>query len=170
MFAIAPPDTSRPAAPSPRPNWVANQRTMWCSISLAEGDSCHPPTFMLTAAASISATAPGTVPLPVTYARNRGWPHWTPHSIRTLRRCAISSASPSPCSGTGSSTASRTSPAGACREMGKPSSPSRYSAYNSTARSASDRIRAESQSNSDTGAGRSVWSVPVVDMRGSIAQ
>ena len=66
MLAIAPPDTSRPAASSPMPNRAANHRTRFCSISLAEGESCHPPTFMLTPDASMSTTAPGTVPLPVT--------------------------------------------------------------------------------------------------------
>ena len=64
-FAMAPPDKTSPPAPSGNPNSsVANHRMRCSSISDAAGESCHPPTFALSPAASRSETAPGTVPAP----------------------------------------------------------------------------------------------------------
>ena len=64
-FAIAPPETKRPPAAAGSPNISANQRRRASSTSVAAGESRHPPTFMLTPDASMSATAPGTVPAPL---------------------------------------------------------------------------------------------------------
>jgi hypothetical protein len=76
-FAIAPPDVIMPPAVAGSPNREANQRVRWSSISVAAGEWRQPPRFWLIAAASRSATAPGTVPAPVMYPMNRGWPGYT---------------------------------------------------------------------------------------------
>lgn len=85
-LAIAPPDTRIPPAVGGSPNCEANHRMRCCSISDAEGESIHPPRFMLRPAASRSAAAPGTVPAPVMYPANRGCPGYIDQSNTTSRR------------------------------------------------------------------------------------
>ena len=56
-FAMLPPLTRSPP-PAANPTSSASQRTVCPSISLARGDSSHPPTFGFTAEAKRSASAP----------------------------------------------------------------------------------------------------------------
>ncbi len=66
MFDAAPPLVISPPEPSGSPNRSASQRVRCSSSSVAAGESVHPPTLGLSAAASRSAAAPGTVPEPET--------------------------------------------------------------------------------------------------------
>ena len=66
-FAMAPPEMMSAARARRHAERLgANQRVRCSSISVAAGESSHPPTFMLSPAASRSAAAPGTVPAPET--------------------------------------------------------------------------------------------------------
>ncbi len=58
MLATLPPLTSTPLPPAGNPTSSAIHRTDWASISLAIGESGHPPTFGLIAEANMSASTP----------------------------------------------------------------------------------------------------------------
>ena len=73
-LAIAPPVSTSPAAVSGSPKRPASQRVRCSSISVAAGARRKAPAFGLIPAASSSAAAAGTVPGPMMYAMNPGWP------------------------------------------------------------------------------------------------
>ncbi len=97
-----------PPASAGMPNHRANVDVRCRSISEADGESSQPPAFMFMPEASRSAAAPGTVPAPLTYAMNRGWPGYIERSNTMSRRYSSSASSAIGSSGTSIARASRT--------------------------------------------------------------
>ena len=138
----------------------ANQRPRCSSISVAPGESRQPPTFWLSAAASRSAAAPGTVPAPVMYAMKPGMTGVRrvlegerAQRLRSARRMDSGS------SGTSRVTAARTSAAVARPPTGIDGSRSSSSPQSSTISLPNARARSASHARSVTGAGAAMASV-----------